>query len=394
MPSPDRPRRGGWPLFVGAFAFFTVMAGATVPTPLYPIYAETYGFSPFLITVIFAVYSVGVIGALLTTGPWSDEVGRKPLLLGGLVAAAVSLVVFALAEGLWLLLLARFLQGVSVGVYAAAATVAVSEMGPDDRPHLASILSTVANMGGLGAGSLIGALVLVTLPAPLVAPYLVHLLLVALGLGLMVTVGEPHAPAEESHLRVQGLAVPDAVRPVMVPAAISAFAGFMVCGFLGAVAPSFLGTVLGREGDHLLIGLAAGLIFLASCVAQVAEEAIPDRIVLPLGMGLLSVGLAGITAAIWAESLWAFLATVAFTGLGHGIAFKGGLSAVSKAAPEGDVSAVTATYFTVAYVAISIPVLVIGATQEAFGLHLVATLYGAVSTVLSVVAFVLILRRG
>ena len=394
MPSPDETRSGAWPLFVGAYSFFVVMAGATVPTPLYPIYAEVYGFPPFIITVIFAVYSVGVIGALLTTGPWSDEIGRKPLLLGGLVAAALSLVIFAVAQGLWLLLLARFLQGVSVGIYAAAATVAVTEMGPDDRPHLSSVLSTVANMGGLGTGSILGALVLVLLPAPLVSPYLVQLALVAIGLALLWSVAEPNPPAEDPELRVQGLAVPQEVRGVMVPAAISAFAGFMVCGFLGAVAPSFLGKVLGHDGEHLLIGFAAGLIFLTSCISQVFEEAIPDRVVLPLGMGLLAVGIAGITAAIWAQSLWAFLATVGFTGLGHGIAFKGGLSAVSEAAPEDQVSAVTATYFTVAYVAISIPVLVIGATQEAFGLHLVATLYGAVSAVLSVVAFVLILRRG
>ena len=394
MPSTDTARRGGWPLFAGAYAFFVVMAGATVPTPLYPIYAQTYGFSAFLITVIFAVYSVGVIGALLTTGPWSDEVGRKPLLFGGLVAAALALVTFTLAQGLWLLLLARFLQGVSVGVFAAAATVAVSEMGPEDRPHLNAILSTVANMGGLGAGSVIGALVLVALPAPLVAPYLVHLALVAVGFGLLWTVPEPNPPADEPSLRMQGLALPEEVRSVMVPAAISAFAGFMVCGFLGAVAPSFLGKVLGYDGRHLLIGVAAGLIFLTSCLSQIAEEWLPDRHVLPLGMALLTLGIAAITAAIWAESLWAFLATVAFTGLGHGLAFKGGLKAVSDAAPDDQVSAVTASYFTVAYVAISIPVLIIGALEQPVGLHLMATLYGAVSAVLSGIAFLLILRRG
>ncbi|QFU09234.1 Multidrug transporter MdfA [Rhodobacteraceae bacterium THAF1] len=384
----------GWRPFIAAsLAFFTVMAGATVPTPLYPLYAETYGFSPIIITAIFAIYSVGVIGALIVTGPWSEEIGRKPVLLAGVATALLASVVFAIADGLWLILLARLLQGVSVGLFNAAATIAVSEFAPKSHPRLGAIIATVANMGGLGMGAIIGGVVLTVLPWPLISPYLVHIAMAVLAGAFLWPAPDPVERSDSPDLSPQSLAVPSEVRDLFFPAAISAFSGFMVCGFLGAVAPSFLGKVLGYEGWHILIGFTAGLIFLTSCAAQAAEDFMPRKLVLPLGMGLLTLGLAAITAALAASTLIGLLAAIAFAGLGHGIAFKGGLSSLTNAAPEDQGASISATYFTVAYVAISIPVVIIGALQTVFDLQPIAVGYGIAATLLSALAFVLILRR-
>ncbi|SPJ24293.1 MFS transporter [Palleronia abyssalis] len=389
-----RADRAPWfPFIAGCFAFFTVMAGATVPTPLYPIYADTYGFSPIIITAIFAMYSAGVIGALLLTGPWSDQIGRKPLLLGGLALAFASGICFVAAQGLPLLLAARFLQGASVGIFTSAATLAVKEMAPESHPRIGAIGSTVANMGGLGMGSVIGGAVAAVAPDPLIFPYLFHLGMVVLATGLLWRAPEPIQTAENPKLRPQGLAVPSEVRGFFVPAAISAFAGFMICGFMGSITPSYLGQVLGFQGDHVAIGTVAGLIFLMSCFGQIAEDRLPEKMVLPIGMGVLTLGIAGITVGLAMVSLWALCAGIVVAGLGHGVAFKGGLSAIGRNSPEGQASAVTASYFTVAYVAISIPVLVVGALRMVIDLTPVSVMYAAASTILAALAFVLIRRR-
>src|SRR5881397_3192198 len=70
-------RRHGAGLWAVAFAFLIVLAFSTLPTPLYAIYQERDGFSTFLITVIFAAYSVGVILALFFAGHASDWLGRR-----------------------------------------------------------------------------------------------------------------------------------------------------------------------------------------------------------------------------------------------------------------------------------------------------------------------------
>src|SRR5947199_1927134 len=67
-----------------AYAFLVTMIGTTLPTPLYPIYQQRFGFGELMITVIFAVYAVGVIFGLILTGRLSDEIGRRPVLLFGL----------------------------------------------------------------------------------------------------------------------------------------------------------------------------------------------------------------------------------------------------------------------------------------------------------------------
>jgi MFS family permease len=73
-----RHRRGFWAV---AFAFLVVMALGTVASPLYGLYRRRDHFSLFRITIAFAVYAVGVIGALLLGGHLSDLYGRRRLLL-------------------------------------------------------------------------------------------------------------------------------------------------------------------------------------------------------------------------------------------------------------------------------------------------------------------------
>jgi MFS family permease len=65
-----------------------MMMGGTLPVPLYAFWAPSMGFGPFTITVIFAVYSLGVVMALLWLAPLSDRVGRRLMLMVSLVLMA------------------------------------------------------------------------------------------------------------------------------------------------------------------------------------------------------------------------------------------------------------------------------------------------------------------
>ncbi len=385
--------RGWGPFLAGILAFAAIMLGATVPTPIYPLYSAAYGFSELTITVIFGVYAAGVITALLLTGPWSDQIGRRPILLAGLALSGVSSVVFLFAGGLPLILVGRVLSGVSVGLYTAAATVAVGEMAPEGRDRAGTLGATAANMGGLGLGPIFGALAILALPRPLHLPFLAHLALVALAFACLWPTPEPGRPADRPRLRPQGLAVPAQVRPVFVPAAICAFAGFMICGFLTSVTPAYLGEVLGYDGRHLLIGTVTGLVFLMSCIGQSVEDLLPRGRRLPIGMALLLAGLLAITAALALRSLALLVAAIVVAGIGHGIAFRGGLTGVAALSPAGRKSAVTSTYFTVAYVAISIPVVTVGFLSGPLGLVPASIGFAAVASALCAIALVLILRR-
>ena len=57
-----------------AAVFVTFAAASAAPSPLYVVYQHLWGFSPTTLTVVFAVYVLGLIGALLTLGALSDHV--------------------------------------------------------------------------------------------------------------------------------------------------------------------------------------------------------------------------------------------------------------------------------------------------------------------------------
>ena len=105
----------------GTVAFFLLasiiigfLAGSSAPTPLYAVYAARWGFSPITITVVFGVYALAVLTALLVVGRLSDHVGRRPVLLAALAVQVVTMVVFVTAHGVPQLLVARIIQGLAV----------------------------------------------------------------------------------------------------------------------------------------------------------------------------------------------------------------------------------------------------------------------------------------
>jgi len=385
-------RRAG-PFLGVALAFAATMIGTTLPTPLYPIYQQQLGFSQLMITVIFAVYAAGVIAALLITGRWSDQLGRRPLLFFGLLASAISDLVFWHADGLGMILTGRVLSGISAGIFTGTATVAVMELVPAAWQRAGTLVATAANMGGLGLGPMLAGVLAVLFPMPLALPYIGHLGLVLVAVICIWRAPETVNRPERIRLRVQKLKVPVEVRGVFVPAAIAAFAGFMVCGFFTAVTPAFLGTVLGQT-NHALIGFVAGLLFIASTVGQLLQGRLSESRRLPAGCGILLIGVLFVAWGIGAAQLGGFIIGAIVAGIGQGIAFRAGLGAVAAASASEHKAAVVSTFFVVAYVAISLPVIGIGLVASVISLQLTGLLFDLLVALLCCVALWLLIRRN
>ena len=71
-------------------------------------------------TILFGVYAVAVLAALLALGRLSDSVGRKPVLLAALGVQVASMLVFATAGGVGELMAARVVQGLATGAALGA----------------------------------------------------------------------------------------------------------------------------------------------------------------------------------------------------------------------------------------------------------------------------------
>src|SRR3954452_22602588 len=170
-----------------AFALVAAIIGLALfasgtPSPLYGTYRELWGFSPVVLTLVYATYAFGVLDALVVAGRISDEVGRRPVLIVALTALMGATVLFMVADSVVWLFVARGVQGVATGLALGAASAALLDLHPRRDPAGVGLANGVVSAAGLGLGVLISATFVELLPAPRVVPYVALFVLFAIAL--------------------------------------------------------------------------------------------------------------------------------------------------------------------------------------------------------------------
>lgn len=347
-----------------AAIFAAVMASTTIPTPLYPIYEREFGLSSLTITVVFAVYGVGVMTGLFVFGRLSDHSGRKPPLAGGLLVGALAMLLFLLAQDVGLLLAGRFLIGITAGLYTGTATAWLVDL--DDNRDRATKLAIAANLGGLAMGPLMAGLLAQYVPAPLRTAYVVELVLIVASFAAF-----PLLPETVRRRRLQldfaGLRLPAEVRQVFLPAATAGIAAFAVSGVFGAVGPAMLGEILGITAPTASGALVTTL-FLASVVGQFLTRRFVPTLALPLGCVALAAGLGLLALSLTAASVTALAAAAVVAGLAQGLIVGAGLGLLTVVAPVDRRGQVASAYFLVLYVGLIVPVVGFGLVETRLGL--------------------------
>ncbi|GIJ12290.1 MFS transporter [Micromonospora andamanensis] len=356
---------GGASFWLVAYAFCAMMAFSAAPTPLYVLYQQREGFGPFTVTVVFAVYAAGVVVSVFTAGHVSDWLGRRRVLRWALGTNMLAGVVFLL-PGLTSLLAARLLSGLSIGLLTATATAYLMELHLAGRPtadrRRADLVATAANIGGIGLGPLIAGLLAEYAPRPLLVPYLVFELLLALALVGTFAMRET-VERRDVRWRPQRVAVPAVDRGRYAAACLTAFASFAIFGLFTSLAPGFLVGVLGQR-SHAVAGAVTFSVFAAGVAGQLFMARLGLSRQLGTGIVTLMAGLTALIAGIWAAQFALFLAGGLLTGAGAGAAFKGSVvTAASLATPEARGEAL-AGLFLVGYVGLAVPVLGLGLAAQ------------------------------
>jgi multidrug resistance protein len=128
---------------------FVDMVGAVMILPLIPFYAETLGASGFLIGVLISAFSIAQQLSAPIWGRLSDRHGRRPVLVAGLAISAVSYIVFAFAQSLWLLFLSRAVQGLGGGTVGVVQAYVADASAPDERAKGLGWLSAATSLGAI-----------------------------------------------------------------------------------------------------------------------------------------------------------------------------------------------------------------------------------------------------
>jgi hypothetical protein len=367
---------------LGSIVLF-FLAGSSAPTPLYAVYQAAWGFSPVTITVIFGIYALAVLSTLLTFGSLSDYVGRRPVLIAATLAQAVAMLIFATAQGVGALLVARVVQGLSTGAAIGAIGAGLLDI---DRPR-GTIANSVAPMAGTATGGILSGLMVQYLPAPTHLVYLVLagiFLLQAAGVGLMPETVVPRAGALTSlrpHLRL-----PSEVRGAVLLAAPVLVASWALAGFYGSLGPGLVRRMLGSS-SVVAGGLTLFVLADSGALTVLLLRRWPAVRMMNLGAIALIVGV-GLTLVASARGpAPLFFTGAALAGAGFGTGFQGAIRTVLPRTAAHDRAGVLSVLYVISYLAMGLPA-VLGGLRVMHGGGLLATSheYGAAVMILAALA--------
>lgn len=369
--------------------YLVIMASSAAPSPLYPVYQQAWGFSSTMLTVVFAVYAVALLSALLTVGSLSDHVGRKPILIAALVLLVISLALFIVADGVPGLIAARVVQGMAAGTATGALSAAVIDLQPSESAG--PLVNSVAPSIGLATGALGAGLLVQLAPAPTTLVYALLIGSVVILASAVLFVPETSALREvESRRHLAQLLLPRASFPtgarvpflLIVPALIATWS---LGGFHLSLGPSIIGSVFGID-NHIVGGLDIFALFFSGAVAAACVRTRPPRAVMVVGAVVLAlgVGLSLVSVSMVSVPLY-FLGSIV-AGVGWGSTFLGAMRTLGALVPADERGSVFATTFVLSYLAFSVPAVIGGVAVHSFGLEPTALAYGGFVILLALVS--------
>ena len=349
--------------FLMASITVSFLAGSIAPTPLYATYQAQWGFSALTVSVIFGIYAIAVLLALLVAGRLSDHVGRRPVLLAALLGQIPVMALFAFAHSVGDLVLARVLQGLITGFAMGAIGAGMLDI---DREKGATA-NAVAPGFGTASGALLAGILVQYLPAPTHLVYGVMAavyVLQAIGVWFIPETVSPQSGAFAS--LVPQFAIPTQARGPLLLALPVIVAAWALSGFYGSLGPMLVKNLAGN-GSPLLGGLTLFVLTGSGGSAVLLLQRRPPLFMMLLGASLLAAGVTTDLVAIQLRSIGLFMAGTAVAGMGFGTGFQGAVRTVVQFAAPHERSGLVSIVFIAAYVAMGMPAVIAGARVARHG---------------------------
>ena len=142
-----------------SWVVFLEWMGAGVVLPLLPLYLRDHGISPGFVGVTMAAFYFAGLCLQYPAGRLIDRVGRRPILIGGLIIYGVASLAYLLPSSALLFLVLRFIQGGAAGAVEVAALALVSSAIPIERRGRATSKIYSGQFVGIFIGPVVGAAV-------------------------------------------------------------------------------------------------------------------------------------------------------------------------------------------------------------------------------------------
>jgi MFS family permease len=371
-----------------AITLLSFLAASTAPTPLYHLYQDQLHFSAVVLTLIFGVYALSLLAALLTVGSLSDHVGRKPVIFSAVLLNALAMLLFIYADSVTWLISARVLQGFATGMATAVLSATLLDTDRQQGPLINSVAPLLGMaLGGLGCG-----LLAEFAPAPLQLTYWLLLGLFVLQGIYVWRLPESVSPQDGAWASLKPtLHVPAQARSALWRVLPLNTATWALGGFYASLAPSLVRTATGST-SNLIGGSTVAALTLTGALMIFTLRNRSAKQALRLGASLLPIGLVLILLGVHSASLSLFFLGTLVAGCGFGSGFLGAVRSLVPLALPHERAGLMSAYYVLSYLAFCLPALLAGYLARTYGLLATTDGYGAVLIVLAVGALLLSLR--
>ena len=362
-----------------------MLAASGVPSPLYRVYQERFGFSSGVLTVVFGIYAFALLASLLLVGALSDHVGRRPVLIVAFVLEAGAMALFLGADGVGVLLVARAVQGLATGALTSTLGAALLDLQHRERP-LGALINSASPGLGLSLGAAGAGLLVQFVPSPTewVFGALTAVFLAAALVTLLLPESSPRLPGAVASLRPR-VRVPAVHRRPFLVALPLLVAIWSLGGLYASLGPSLVAQVFGID-NHLVGGLLILALNGTGVVGSLVLRRTRPQLALLIGALVFAAGVAGTVAAVAAGSAALLFTAAVITGVGFGGAFLGAVSTITHGVAPGHRAGLLAAVFVVGYLAFSLPAIAAGIAVGDIGLRTTAEVYGLGVIVLALLA--------
>ncbi len=385
------PRVRDGAIWAAAWPVLAVFVLSNAATPLYVVWQRELGFSSGTLTLVFATYIVGLLGALTVAGVVSDRVGRKTVLLPAIALAMVACVLFAGAGSVFVLALARLLTGVAVGCAVSAGMAAVTDIAGPRRTAKGALAASVAMVLGAGLGPLLSGVLSEVAPGATVTVFLVEIVLLAAAFVVVLRMDLPSGPGGRGPW-IRLPAVPAQGRTAVL-LGIAAFApGITATSFVLSLGPSVLG-LLG-SANRVVAGGMAFMMFLAATGIQFMVRRKSIRVILVASSAATAGSVFALVGAVTTGSVAVFGIAAMLAGMGQGLGQLGGLTAIGSTVPPDRLAEANAAQNVGGYLPAAALPLAAGFLGDAAGLGTATTVFAVVVAVAAALGAAFALRRG
>ena len=382
-----------WRMWTAAWIITAVFILSNSATPLYVRWQTAIGFSSATLTIIFAAYILGLLLTLLVAGQLSDRYGRKLVLLPGLAAALVACLLFASAHSVAMLIAARFLSGVAVGVVVSAGMAAVVDLGGPERRRKASLIASVSMVLGAGLGPLLAGGIALSLAEPVIPIFAVELAVLLTALAVVLVLPLKHHGTKADHdWRLHLPSVPRANHRHL-RFGIAVFGpGITATSFVLALGPSLLSHLLGVTSPLIAGGMACAM-FLTATGVQFAARQFSVRTIFLCGAATTILSMAGIALAVISSNAAALIVAALLAGSGQGLGQLGGLTLIGLHVPGNHRAEANAVLNIGGYIPAGLMPVATGIVIDHAGLSLGATLFAVVLALIAGIGGMTVFRK-